>query len=115
MYSHKDNTTDMALWMKCLLLLLELSYVLSGVIVAKLDDEEEIQTITDVIDSRLDEQDDVLDLLNSTFQDALDQQQEQIDDLTEELELLKKRVIAQSDGSNSTLNKESNAQQGTSQ
>ena len=57
----------------------------------------------------------MLDLLNSTFQDALDQQEEQIDDLTEELELLKKRVIAQSDGSNSTLNKESYVQQGALQ
>jgi len=99
MYSQKDNTTDMALWLKCLLLLLELSYVLSGVIVVKLDGEEEINTISDIIDSKLDEQDALLHKLNSTFQVALDKQQEQIDGLTEELQQLKKKVLALSDDS----------------
>ena len=99
MYSQKDNITDMALWLKCLLLLLELSFVLSGVIVVKLDGEEEINTITDIIDSKLDEQDALLHKLNSTFQVALDKQQEQIDGLTEELQQLKKKVLALSDDS----------------
>jgi len=102
MYSQKDNTTDMALWLKCLLLLLELSFVLSGVIVVKLDGEEDINTITDIIDSKLDEQDALLHKLNSTFQDALDKQQEQIDNLTEELQQLKKKVLAPSDDSKIT-------------
>ena len=115
----------MTLWLKCLLLFLELSFVLSAVIVVKLEDEEDTQTITEIIESKLDKQDAALDLLNSTFQDELDHQQVQIDGLTEEnkelkseirqtakeLQQLKKTVTAQFDGYNSTLYKGYNVQQ----
>ena len=130
----------MALWLKCLILVLGLSLVLSAVIVVKLKDEEDIQTITEIIESKIDKQEKVLeqlknttetqdatiDLLNSTFQNELHYQQEQINSLTEEnkglkseihqtaeeLQQLKKTVTAQYYSLNSTFYNGHNQQQG---
>jgi len=86
------ESADMALLLKCLLLFLELSFVLSAVIVVKLDDKEDIQAIANTIESKLDKQDDVFNQLNSTFQDALYQQQEQIKQLDGQVNELKQDV-----------------------
>jgi len=122
----------MALWFKCLLVFLELSFVLSTVIVLKLEDEEDIQKITAIIESKVDKQrqeleqlknitkaqDSTINLLNSTFQDVLDYQQNEINRLTEEnrelkseinqtaedLKQLKKIATTQFDDLNSTFN-----------
>ena len=130
----------MALWFKCLLVFLELSFVLSTVIVLKLEDEEDIQKITAIIESKVDKQeqeleqlknitkaqDSTINLLNSTCQDVLNYQQNQINRLTEEnkelkseikqgaedLKQLKKFVTAQFDDLNSTFNDGYNVQQG---
>ena len=130
----------MALWFKCLLVFLELSFVLSTVIVLKLEDEEDIQKITAIIESKVDKQrqeleqlknitkaqDSTINLLNSTFQDVLDYQQNEINRLTEEnrelkseinqtaedLKQLKIFVTAQFYDLNSTFNDGFNVQQG---
>jgi len=114
--------------------------VLSTVIVLKLEDEEDIQKITAIIESKVDKQeqeleqlknitkaqDSTINLLNSTCQDVLNYQQNQINRLTEEnkelkseikqgaedLKQLKKFVTAQFDDLNSTFNDGYNVQQG---
>ena len=116
----------MALWFKCLLVVLELSFVLSAVIVVKLEDKEEI---TAIIESKVDKQEQELEQLknitkvqdstiNVTFQDELDYQKNHINRLTEEnrelkpeisqtaedLKQLKKIATTQFDDLNSTFN-----------
>ena len=116
----------MALWFKCLLIVLELSFVLSAVIVVKLEDKEEI---TAIIESKVDKQEQELEQLknitkvqdstiNVTFQDELDYQKNHINRLTEEnrelkpeisqtaedLKQLKKIATTQFDDLNSTFN-----------
>ena len=129
----------MALWLKCLLLCLKLSLALSGVIVLKLDDEEDTKAIAGIIESKIDKQEEVLEqlkgtteaqdatieLLNSTFKYTLHHQQEQIDNLTTqneelksdiakatgELKQLKQSATGQDNTTNSTFYQALNAQQ----
>ena len=94
-------------WLKLLFLISELSLAISSVIVIKLDgDEEEAKKIAAIIEAKISKQEEVLKqlkditkaqnstigLLNSTFQDAYDLQQEQIKNLTEKNIELKSQI-----------------------
>ena len=81
----------MGQWLNLLLLVSELSLVLSNVIVIKLDDDVEAGKITSIIESKIREQNkdlkklkDNVAFLNSTFTNAYNAQRMQIKNLTEQ-------------------------------
>ena len=81
----------MGQWLNLLLLVSELSLVLSNVIVIKLDDDVEAGKITSIIESKIRGQNkdlqklkDNVAFLNSTFTNAYNAQRMQIKNLTEQ-------------------------------
>ena len=82
----------MGQWLNLLLLVSELSLVLSNVIVINLDeDDEEVRKIASIIEAKIHNQNkdlqklkDNVALLNTTFRNAYNAQQTQIKNLTEQ-------------------------------